>query len=181
MKAKILLSVLIINIICIGIYLAIKPATVEAENTKAPAKAQQKQTLQQQPQPVAVEPGDQIEMIRQREAQVKSREMELVELEKQVTEKIRKLEAIESSLKVELEAYKVVAGERVKFHHEAQGCRNPDEQSGYRGRRAGRPRHEGGYRGRHTHLHGTAESSRNQPEAHDLPHRNRVTIACSCG
>jgi flagellar motility protein MotE (MotC chaperone) len=106
MKAKILLSVIILNIICIGIYLVVKPSPVEAGNTKAPQKQLQQQT--------ATESGDQIDMLRQREEQVKSREMELSELEKQVTEKIRKLEAIESSLRVELEAYKVVAGERVK-------------------------------------------------------------------
>jgi flagellar motility protein MotE (MotC chaperone) len=114
MKEKILLGVVIINIIFIGIYLAVKPATVEAKNTKAaPAQVQQKKQ-QQQPQQIAADPGDQIEMIRQREDQVKAREMELSELEKQVTEKIKKLEAIEASLKVELDAYKVVAGERVK-------------------------------------------------------------------
>jgi flagellar motility protein MotE (MotC chaperone) len=111
MKIKILLTVVILNIICLGIYLVIRPANLEAETKKAP----QKQVQAAQPQaPVSMEPGGQIDMLRQREEQVKAREMELRELERQVTEKIKKLEAIEASLKIELEAYKVVAGERVK-------------------------------------------------------------------
>jgi flagellar motility protein MotE (MotC chaperone) len=111
MKIRILLSIVVLNIICLGIYL-IRPSTVEAENTKAKAAPKQ---VQVQPQaPVSTTPGGQIDMLRRREEQVKAREMELRELEIQVTDKIKKLEAIEASLKVELEAYKVVAGERVK-------------------------------------------------------------------
>lgn len=111
MKIKILLSIVILNIICLGIYLVIRPANVEAENTKT--KTQQK--LQAQPQiTVPLDPSGQVDSLRKREEQVRAREMELRELEMQVTDKIRKLEAIEASLKTELEAYKVVAGERVK-------------------------------------------------------------------
>jgi flagellar motility protein MotE (MotC chaperone) len=106
MKAKLLLSIVIINIICVGIYLILRPATVEAENKKPPAKTQQQQ--------VTADAGQQMEMIRQREEQIKSREMELTELERQVSEKIKRLEALEQSLKTDLEAYKVINTERVK-------------------------------------------------------------------
>lgn len=111
MKIKILITIVILNIICLGIYLVIRPANVEAETKKAPAK--QVQAVQPQA-PVSMEPGGHVDMLRKREEQVRAREMELRELEMQVTEKISKLEAIEASLKIELEAYKVVAGERVK-------------------------------------------------------------------
>lgn len=108
MKAKILLSVVFVNIVCVGIYLALKPATVEAGNNKVPAKVQQQQ------QQITPDPGERLNMIRQREESLKSREMELKELEKQVEEKIKKLDVIEASVKNELQAYKVVGDERIK-------------------------------------------------------------------
>jgi small-conductance mechanosensitive channel len=107
MKAKILLSVVFVNIVCVGIFLALKPATVEAESNKGPAKVQQQQQI-------TPDPGERLTMIRQREESLKSREMELKELEKQVEEKIRKLDGIEASVKNELQAYKVIGDERIK-------------------------------------------------------------------
>lgn len=107
MKAKILLSVVFVNIVCVGIYLALKPATVEAGNNKVPAKVQQQQQI-------TPDPGERLTIIRQREESLKSREMELKELEKQVMEKIKKLDVIEASVKNELQAYKVVGDERIK-------------------------------------------------------------------
>jgi flagellar motility protein MotE (MotC chaperone) len=108
MKTKILLGVVLVNFMCVGIYLALKPSTVEAGNTKVQAKVQQQQ------QQISTDPGAKLDVIRQREESLRSREMELKELEKQLEEKIKKLEVIEASVKNELQAYKIASDERIK-------------------------------------------------------------------
>jgi flagellar motility protein MotE (MotC chaperone) len=108
MKAKILLGVVFMNILCAGIYLFMNPSPVEAGDQKGNTKIQELQ------QPQIMTPGEQMEVLRQREERVKNREMELKELETHVTERIKKLEAIEASVRNELQSYKLVSGERVK-------------------------------------------------------------------
>ena len=105
MKAKILLGIVLMNVMCVGIYLVIKPSPVEAGNSTAATSVQRQEILT---------PGEQMEVIRQREERVKAREMELKELEKQVGEKIRQLETLEAAVRTDLQSYKLVSGERVK-------------------------------------------------------------------
>jgi flagellar motility protein MotE (MotC chaperone) len=119
MKAKILLGLVFINFICIGIYLVFQETPVVAGNTannaQSSTKAEQVQPSPQNiPQPIGLSPADQIEILRQKEEKIKARETELKELEKQVQEKLNRLEAIESSIKVDLASYKSVSGERIK-------------------------------------------------------------------
>ncbi|HVN70454.1 MAG TPA: hypothetical protein VMU10_00410 [Desulfomonilia bacterium] len=115
MKAKILLGLVFINIVSIGIYLAVKPTPVAAGNPAGNNQAAVRQE-QQQPalQPLNLTPTDQLEIIRQKEERLKARETELKELETQVQEKIKKLEAIQAVVKTELDSYKVMSGDRIK-------------------------------------------------------------------
>ncbi|MGD0821095.1 MAG: hypothetical protein ABSA71_10160 [Desulfomonilia bacterium] len=115
MKAKILLGLVFINLVFIGIYLAVKPTPVQAGNPTANNQTTVK-TEQQQPapSPISLSPTDQLEILRQKEERLKAREMELKELETEVEEKIKKLETIESSIKNDLASYKVESNDRIK-------------------------------------------------------------------
>jgi len=116
MKTKILLGMVLINILFIGAYLIFESSPVAAVDTASAAQAPAKQEQPQQPsmQPIVLSPSDQMEIIRQKEEKLKAREMELKELEKQLQEKIKRLEAIEASIKSDLNSYKAVSGDRVK-------------------------------------------------------------------
>jgi flagellar motility protein MotE (MotC chaperone) len=115
MKAKILLGLVFINIVFVAAYLIFQSTPVAAGNTAGNTQTSARQE-QQQPtmQPLTLSPSDQMEIIRQKEERLKTREMEIKELEKQLQEKIKHLEAIESSIKNDLNAYKVINGERIK-------------------------------------------------------------------
>lgn len=113
MKAKILLGLLIINCAFIGIYLNVKPTPVGAADSKAQVSQQPQQAQPSQPS-LGLSPSDQIEILRQKEERLKARELELKDLEKQVQEKIRQLEAVQASIKSDLASYKVVSGDRIK-------------------------------------------------------------------
>jgi flagellar motility protein MotE (MotC chaperone) len=110
MKAKILLGLMFINVIFVVIYLIMKPTPVEAVNNQPAVKQEQPAP----PQTISLTPTDQMEILRQKEERLKNREMELRELERQITEKIKRLEAIESSIKNDLASYKMVSGDRIK-------------------------------------------------------------------
>ena len=115
MKAKILLGLVFINLVFIGIYVAVKPTPVQAGTSTANNQAAVKSEPQQAaPSPVSFSPADQLEIIRQKEERLKDREMELKELEAQIQEKIKRLEAVESSIKNELASYKVESSDRIK-------------------------------------------------------------------
>ena len=115
MKAKILLGLVFINIVFVAVYLVFQSTPVAAGNTEstavAPARQEQPQSVMQ---PLALSPSDQMEIIRQKEERLKTREMEIKELEKQLQEKIKRLEAIEASIKNDLNSYKVINGDRIK-------------------------------------------------------------------
>jgi hypothetical protein len=99
MKAKILLGLVFINIVFVAAYLVFQSTPVAAGNTQAPARQEQQQPAMQ---PLTLSPSDQMEIIRQKEERLKTREMEIKELEKQLQEKIKRLEVIESSIKNDL-------------------------------------------------------------------------------
>ncbi len=111
MKAKILLVLVVINLAFVGIYLTIRPSPVAAENNEPPVQEQPRQQLLQ---PMGLNVSDQIEVLRQKEERLKSRELELNELEKLVQEKIKRLEDVETAIKSDLASYKFVSSERVK-------------------------------------------------------------------
>lgn len=111
MKAKVLLGLMVINLAFAGIYLAIRPGAVAAENNGTPAREQPQQQIQQ---PMGLNVSDQIEILRQKDERLKARELELRELERQVQDKIKRLEEVEASIKSDLASYKFVSSERVK-------------------------------------------------------------------
>ena len=106
----ILLGLLVINCAFVGIYLAIRPTPVEAEDTEPRAAEQARQQFQQ---PMVFNVSDQIEILRQKEERLKARELELKELEGQIQGKIKRLEDIEAAIKSDLASYRssAAAGE----------------------------------------------------------------------
>jgi len=115
MKAKILLGLVFINVVFVAAYLVFQSTPVAAgnttSNTQAPARQEQPQPAMQ---PLTLSPSDQMEILRQKEERLKTREMEIKELEKQLQEKIKRLEVIESSIKNDLNSYNVINGDRIK-------------------------------------------------------------------
>jgi len=105
---KILLIVLIINIAFLGFYIRANPISAAEENQIETA------ATQQQEEETAGNPQDQWEMIRQRNEMLTLREEELKELEKQVEEKIKTLEALEASIQSEVDTYKQLSDERIR-------------------------------------------------------------------
>lgn len=103
---KILLIALILNIAFLGFYIRVNPISA-AEDDRIEQAAAQQPEVQQNPQ-------DQWEMIRQRRDELTLREQELKELEIQVEEKIKRLEALEASIQSEVNTYKQLSDERIR-------------------------------------------------------------------
>lgn len=59
-------------------------------------------------------PDEQWEILQKRQEELNTREVQLKQLEKQIDEKIKKLEELEASIKSEVEAYKIESNARVK-------------------------------------------------------------------
>ncbi|HPC48489.1 MAG TPA: hypothetical protein PLW83_10610, partial [Deltaproteobacteria bacterium] len=118
MKTKIILSLVVLNILVGSLIFFMNPARVEAENALAPAAP-----AVQPPGPArnvqnadreVFTPADRLEIVRQKEERLAAREAELKELERQVSERIRRLEEIHSAIRNDLAAYRVVSGDRIK-------------------------------------------------------------------
>ena len=104
---KMLIIALIINIAFLGFYISVNPISAAEEDKVEPAADQQTEETVQTPQ-------EQWEMIKQRNEQLTIREQELKELEKQVDEKIKKLEALEASIQSEVDTYRQLSDERIR-------------------------------------------------------------------
>jgi flagellar motility protein MotE (MotC chaperone) len=114
MKAKILLGLVFINIVFVAAYLVFQSTPVAAGNNANTTQTSARQEQQPTMQPLTLSPSDQMEIIRQKEERLKTREMEIKELEKQLQEKIKSLEVIEASIKNDLNSYKVINSDRIK-------------------------------------------------------------------
>ena len=88
---KMLIIALILNLAFLGFYISVNPISAAEEDKVEPAALQQPVEAVQTPQ-------EQWEMIKQRNEELTIREQELKELEKQVDEKIRRLQALEASI-----------------------------------------------------------------------------------
>jgi flagellar motility protein MotE (MotC chaperone) len=176
MKAKILLGLLVINCAFVGIYLAIRPTPVEAEDTEPRAAEQARQQFQQ---PMVFNVSDQIEILRQKEERLKARELELKELEGQIQGKIKRLEDIEAAIKSDLASYRFVSSERVKHLVKIYSSMKPGAAATLMNNLdtdvavevfSG---HEGRHRRRHPVLHGAGQGRGHHPATRELPERRR--------
>lgn len=101
--ARIIIIAIIVNLSFIVSYIHIN-STLAAPDE--PADIQDKQETRT--------PDEQWEMIQKRQEELNARQVQLKELEKQVDEKIKRLEGLEASIKREVEAYKIESDARVR-------------------------------------------------------------------
>jgi flagellar motility protein MotE (MotC chaperone) len=101
----ILITAISINLLFLGIYLSIHPLSA-AEDSR-PQTAEVREELPQ-------DPGAQWESLRQREEAIAIRQQELETLEKQLDEKLRKLQELDAGIKAEVAAYRQISDERIK-------------------------------------------------------------------
>ncbi len=106
MRAKrILVLAIVINLGLLMAYLQTHPGYAVADDEPQPRVA-----LPAEDTPA----GDQWELLRAREEEMKVREVELRELEVAVEAKIKRLETLQASIQQEIDAYRVESNERVR-------------------------------------------------------------------
>lgn len=101
---KILLIALVVNLFFLGIYFSID--SLSAAEEKQAQSAAKKETAQ--------DTRAAWDSLRQREELLRVRQQELIVMEKRIDDKIRRLSELETSVKIQLGAYKQVSDERVK-------------------------------------------------------------------
>jgi flagellar motility protein MotE (MotC chaperone) len=114
MKAKIILSLAVLNGAVIALFFFIGPGPASAGGGSPAKAAPQPAGREQVIQDLGFNAEDRMEILRRREQRLDAREAELKELEGRVQERIRQLEEIHSVIRNDLAAYRVVSGERIK-------------------------------------------------------------------
>lgn len=101
---KILFIALMVNLVFLGIYFSINPLSA--------AEGKQTQNAVKKDTPQDTRAG--WDSLRQREDALRIRQNELQQQERRIDEKLRRLAALEVSVKAELSAYKQVSNDRIK-------------------------------------------------------------------